>query len=188
MSRRISPCVAIYRNTTGEDLVLCPTELAMTDRREKELSDLGFLSLCYFKQTDYSVFFGSQTMQQAIKYDNPQATANAALSASLPYMLNVSRFAHYMKCMIRDCIGSHMNKQDLQKYLQNWITQYVTLNDSNDNNIKAKYPLRGALVTVEENESQPGCYYAIVKISPHFQMESVNISTRLVVDIKENKS
>lgn len=172
-----------YRNNAGEDLILCPTEIAVTDRREKELSDLGFLSLCYFKQTDYSVFFGGQTMEKSLVYDNDEATGNAALSSSLPYMLNVSRFAHYMKCIIRDCIGSNMTKNDIQQYLQNWISKYVTLNESNDDDIKIKYPLRGASVQVEEKVDAPGHYFAIVRIIPHLQLETVNLSMRMVVNL-----
>ena len=127
-----------YRNIAGENISLCPTEIAITDRREKELSNLGFLSLCYFKQTNYSVFFGSQTVQKPLIYDDDEATGNANLSASLPYMLNVSRFAHYMKCMMRDCIGSHMSKKNIEDYLQNWISRYVTLNETSDNTLKVK--------------------------------------------------
>ena len=174
-----------YRNSAGETISLCPTETPLTDRREKELSELGFLSLCYFKQTDYGVFFGSQTMQKPLIYDNDEATGNSHLSASLPYMLNVSRFAHYMKCMMRDYVGSHTSKEDIEQYLQNWISRYVTLNDTTDNELKVKFPLRGAMVTVEEDISKTGVYFATVKIIPHFQLEAINISMRLVVSIKE---
>jgi type VI secretion system protein ImpC len=182
-----SMAIYTYRSTTGEDLILCPTEIAITDRREKELNDLGFLSLCYFKQSDYSVFFSGQTMEKPLIYDNDDATGSSALSSSLPYMLNVSRFAHYMKCMIRDCIGSNMTKNDIQQFLQNWISGYVTLNDSNDENIKIKYPLRGANVEIQEKLDQPGHYFAIVRIIPHFQLESINMSMRMVVNLP-NKS
>ena len=172
-----------YRTNTGEELILCPTEISITDRREKELSDLGFLSLCYFKQTDYSVFFSSQTTIKPQIYDNPIATGNAALSSSLPFMLIVSRFAHYMKCMMRDYIGSNMTKDDVQQYLQNWIARYVTLNETADVETKRRYPLKQAAVEVEERPGEVGHYYAIVRIIPHFQLESINISTRLVVDL-----
>ncbi len=176
-----------YRNYAGEDIVLCPTEIALTDRREKELSDLGFLSLCYFKKTDYSVFFGSQTVQKPLIYDQDEATGNAALSASLPYILNVSRFAHYMKCMMRDCIGSNMSRKDIEDYLQNWISRYVILNETSDNVLKTKFPLRGASVKVEEDIAKPGNYFAVIKVIPHFQLEAINISMRLVVDIKDKQ-
>jgi type VI secretion system protein ImpC len=175
--------IHLYENSAGESLILCPTEMAITDRREKELSDLGFLSLCYFKQSDYSVFFGSQTVQKALIYDNPEATGNAQLSTSLAFMLNVSRFAHYMKCMIRDCIGSNKSKENIEEYLQNWIADYVTLSEDNDDDIKSRYPLKAASVQVQEKIENPGHYSAIVKIIPHFQLESINISTRLVVNL-----
>jgi type VI secretion system protein ImpC len=172
-----------YRTNTGEEFVLCPTETSITDRREKELSDLGFLSLCYFKQTDYSVFFSSQTTIKPQIYDNPIATGNAALSSSLPFMLIASRFAHYMKCMMRDYIGSNMTKEEVQQYLQSWIARYVTLNETADSETKRRYPLKQAAVEVEERPGEVGHYYAIVRIIPHFQLESINISTRLVVDL-----
>ena len=177
-----------YKNFAGEDMMLCPTETPITDRKEKELSDLGFLSLCYFKQTDYSVFFGCQTFQKPLNYDDPKATANGLLSTSLPFMLNASRFAHYMKCMIRDCIGSNMDRQDIETYLQHWIAKYVILNETNDDDLKIKYPLKGASVEVIEKEGQPGNYYAIVRIIPHLQLESINISTRLVVSLPTKNS
>jgi type VI secretion system protein ImpC len=177
-----------YKNFAGEDMMLCPTETPITDRKEKELSDLGFLSLCYFKQSDYSVFFGSQTFQKPLKYDDPKATANALLSTSLPFMLNASRFAHYMKCMIRDCIGSNMSREDVEDYLQKWISGYVILNETNDDDLKIKYPLKGASVQVMEKEGQPGNYYAVVRLIPHLQLETINISTRLVVSLPVKNS
>jgi type VI secretion system protein ImpC len=179
--------IYVYKNFAGENSMICPTEIPITDRREKELSDLGFLSLCYFKQTDYSVFFGGQTFQKPVNYDDPTAKANSLLSTSMPFMLNASRFAHYMKCMIRDCVGSNMSRENLETYLQDWINNYVIVNETDDLSLKVKYPLRGASIEVKEKEGQPGNYTAIVRIIPHLQLESVNISTRLVVDLPKKE-
>ncbi len=169
-----------YKTTNGDVELKCPSEIAITDRREKELSDLGFISLCHAKGTDYSVFFGSQSAQKPKKYNLPSATANAAISARLPYLLNASRFAHYIKVIMRDKIGSFITASEVQTYLQNWIADYVLLSDTASQDLKAQYPLREAKITVLEIPGAPGAYKAVMFLRPHFQLEELTVSLRLV--------
>jgi len=133
----------------------CPTEIAITDRREKELSDLGFISLVHCKGKDYAAFFGGQTAQKPPKYDTPQANANARLSCVLPYMLAASRFAHYLKVIMRDKVGSFMSADNVQVFLNRWIGDYVLGKDDAGQEIKAKYPLREARVDVSDTPENP---------------------------------
>ena len=129
----------------------CPTELGITDRREAELSGLGFLPLCHYKNTDYAVFFGAQSAQKPKKYDRPEATANAAISARLPYLMATGRFAHFLKVMARDKIGSFREREDMQKWLNEWILNYVDGDPaSSTQETKARKPLAAAEVVVEE--------------------------------------
>lgn len=143
----------------------CPTEIGITDRREAELSKLGFLPLCHYKNTDYAVYFGSQTTQKPLKYDNPYACTNAAISARLPYVLATARFAHYLKIMARDKLGSFMEIQECETWLNRWILNYVNGNASTKQELKAKYPLAEAKVEVIEILGQPGAYNAIVMVA-----------------------
>ena len=161
----------------------CPTELAITDRREAELSKLGFLPLCHYKNTDYSVFFGGQTVQKPKKYAEPDATANAAISARLPYIMATSRFAHYLKVMARDKIGSFMEASDCEEWLNRWITNYVTADPKPSEDTKARYPLREARVTVQEIPGAPGSYNAVAHLRPWLQMEELTTSLRMVAKI-----
>lgn len=177
-----------YTSLSGELSYLCPTEIAITDRREKELSDLGFLPLCYFKKTNYAVFFGGQTAILPTKYSEDSATANSQLSSSLPCLLSASRFVHYMKCMIRDYIGSISSQDDIQMKLQKWLAGYVTLNTAASMEVKARFPLAAAKVQVFEKLGEPGQYYAVVYVKPHFQLESIDISTRLVAELPSKKT
>ena len=172
-----------FRTTEGDLALKCPTEIAITDRREKELSDLGFISLCHCKGTDYAAFFGGQTAQKPKKYDTASATSNANLSARLPYILAASRFAHYIKVIMRDKIGSFMTRDQVQKFLQRWISNYVLLNDSAPQGLKAKYPLREARVDVFDVPGNPGKYRATVFLRPHFQLEELTASIRLVAEL-----
>lgn len=172
-----------FKTSNGDVELKCPSEVAITDRREKELSDLGFISLCHAKGTDYAVFFGSQSTQKAKKYNLPSATANAAISARLPYLLNASRFAHYIKVMVRDKIGSFMTADEVQKYLQTWLADYVLLSDSAPQALKAQYPLREGKVTVVEVPGAPGAYKAVLFLRPHFQLEELTVSLRLVASL-----
>ncbi|MGN1281792.1 MAG: type VI secretion system contractile sheath large subunit [Succinivibrio sp.] len=161
----------------------CPTEIAITDRREAELSKNGFLPLCYWKNTDYAVFLGGQTVNKAKEYDNPDATANAALSARLPYIFATCRFAHYLKCIVRDKVGSFKERADMERWLSDWISNYVTSDPNASEEVKAKYPLSEAKVTVEDIEGQPGYYSAKFYLRPHYQLEGLTTSLRLTTKV-----
>jgi type VI secretion system protein ImpC len=161
----------------------CPTEIAITDRREAELSKCGFLPLCHYKNTDYAVFFGAQTAQKPRKYDKPDATANAAISARLPYLMATSRFAHYLKVMARDKIGSFMEAKDCERWLNTWIQGYVNSNPTGGQEMRAKYPLAEAKVEVKEIPGAPGSYNAVAYLRPWLQMEELTTSMRLVARI-----
>lgn len=169
-----------FKTTDGDIAVKCPTEVAITDRREKELSDLGFMSLCYCKDTDYAAFFSGQTVQKAKIYNDATANANALISLRLPYILNASRFAHYLKAMMRDKVGSFMSRQEVSIYLNTWISQYVLLTDIAPESVKASFPLREARVDVAEIPGKPGSYTAVVFLRPFFQLEELTVSLRLV--------
>ncbi len=161
----------------------CPTEIAITDRREAELSKNGFLPLIHWKNTDYAVFLGGQTVNSPAEYDSPDATANAALSARLPYIFAASRFSHYLKCIVRDKIGSFKERIDMERFLSDWISQYVTGDPNASEEVKAKYPLAEAKVEVESVEGQPGYYNARFYLRPHYQLEGLTASLRLVTKV-----
>ena len=163
----------------------CPTEIGITDRREAELSKLGFLSLGHYKNTDYAVFFGAQTTQKPKKYDRPAATENAAISARLPYIMASSRFAHYLKVMGRDKVGSFMEAKNCEDWLNRWIQNYVNSNVDAGQDMKAKYPLREAKVTVSEVPGAPGSYNAVAHLRPWLQMEELTASLRMVARIPQ---
>ncbi len=173
----------IFQSDDGDMDAKCPTEIAITDRREFELSNLGFLPLCHYKNTDYSVFFGAQSVQKPKKYDRPEATANAAISARLPYIMASGRFAHYLKIMARDKIGSFMEAGDVQRWLNRWITNYVNANENAGPEMKARYPLREARVEVREIPGKPGSYNAVAHLRPWLQMEELTTSLRMVARI-----
>ena len=172
-----------FKTSDGDLAVKCPTEVAITDRREKELSDLGFMSICYCKDTDYAAFFSSQTTQLPKTYNEDAANANARISARLPYMLNASRFAHYIKAMMRDKIGSFMSQQEVSQYLNSWIAQYILLSDVAPESVKASFPLREARIDVSEVPGKPGSYTAVVFLRPFFQLEELTASLRLVASL-----
>ena len=161
----------------------CPTEIGITDRREAELSKLGFLPLCHYKNTDYAVFFGAQTTQKPRKSDNPDESANAAISARLPYIMATSRIAHFLKVMARDKIGSFMEAGDAEQWLNSWINGYVNASPGASPEMKARYPLADARVEVKEVPGQPGVYNAIAYMRPWLQMEELTASLRLVANI-----
>ena len=163
----------------------CPTEIGITDRREAELSNEGFLSLCHFKNTDYSVFFGAQTCQRPKKYNKPDATANAAISARLPYIMASSRIAHYLKCIARDKIGSFMERKDMEDFLRTWIAGYVLADDKPSAEMKAKYPLAEAQIDVQEIPGAPGSYNAVAILRPWLQMEELTTSLRMVAKLPQ---
>jgi type VI secretion system protein ImpC len=172
-----------FKTPDGDIALKCPTEAIVTDRREKELSDLGFIALCHCKGTDYAAFFGGQTTQKPLVYNTNEANANAAISARLPYILAASRFAHYIKSIMRDKIGSFMTKDNVAKYLNTWIANYVLLSDDAPQSVKAKYPLREARVDVYDIPGKPGSYRSVVYLKPHFQMEELSVSIRLVATL-----
>lgn len=158
----------------------CPTEIAITDRREKELSDNGMLALCHYKNTDYAVFFGGQSAHQPQKFMDPDDQSNANLSARLPYMFACCRFAHYLKCMVRDKIGSLSSRDDMSKMLNDWIMNYVEPDQTANERRKAERPLAAAKVVVEDIEGDPGNYKAKFLLRPHFQLEGMTVSMSLV--------
>jgi len=172
-----------FKTTDGDIALKCPTETSITDRREKELSDLGFISLCHCKGTDYAAFFGGQTAQKPKIYNLDDANANANLSARLPYILAASRFAHYIKVIMRDKIGSFLTRENVEKYLNTWIASYVVLNDNASQAVKAKFPLREARIDVYEIPGKPGSYRSVIYLRPHFQMEELTASIRMVATL-----
>ena len=161
----------------------CPTEIGITDRREAELSKLGFLPLCHYKNTDYAVFFGAQSTQIPKKFNDPDASANAAISARLPYIMATSRIAHYLKVMARDKIGSFVEASEAETWLNDWINQYVNAAPGASAEMKARYPLAEARVEVKEVPGQPGVYNAVAWMRPWLQMEELSASMRLVANI-----
>ncbi len=172
-----------FETDEGEVAMKCPTEVAITDRREKEFADNGFIPLVHCKGTDYAAFFGTQSANKAKKYDSDAANANARLSTQLQYIFAVSRFAHYMKSMMRDKIGSFMSRKDCEMFLNQWINNYVTDDDTASPTTKAQYPLREARVDVSEIPGKPGCYRAVAFMRPHFQLDELSVSLRLVADL-----
>jgi type VI secretion system protein ImpC len=167
----------------GDVAMKCPTEVPITDRREKELADLGFVPLVHCKGTDYAAFFSVQSAQKPKLYDLDSANANARLSTQIPYIMAVSRFAHYLKAMMRDKIGSFMSREDAQIYLNRWINTYVIPDDTASPAMKARCPLREARVDVTEINGKPGAYRAVAFLRPHFQLDELTVSLRLVADL-----
>ncbi|MBM3633350.1 MAG: type VI secretion system contractile sheath large subunit [Alphaproteobacteria bacterium] len=172
-----------FKTTDGDIALKCPTETSITDRREKELSDLGFISLCHCKGTDYAAFFGGQTAQKPKIYNLEDANANSNLSARLPYILAASRFAHYIKVIMRDKIGSFLTRGNVEDYLNTWIASYVVMNDNASQPVKAKFPLREARIDVYEVPGKPGSYRSVIYLRPHFQMEELTASIRMVATL-----
>jgi type VI secretion system protein ImpC len=172
-----------FETDEGEVAMKCPTEVAVTDRREKEFADNGFIPLVHCKGTDYAAFFAVQSANKAKKYDTDAANANARLSTQMQYIMAVSRFAHYLKSMMRDKIGSFMSRSDAERFLNRWIKQYVIASDNVGAEHKAKQPLREARVDVVEVPGKPGCYRAVAFLRPHFQLDELSVSLRLVADL-----
>lgn len=166
----------------------CPTEIAITDRREAELAANGFMPLSHWKNTDYAVFVGAQSLHKPAEYDDADATANANLGARLPYLFATTRFAHYLKCIVRDKVGSFKERADMEKWLNNWIMQYVEPDPSNaSEEAKARRPLAAAEVVVEEVEGNPGYYSSKFFLRPHYQLEGLSVSLRLVSKLPSQK-
>ena len=170
-----------FPDEDGGVAMKCPTEIAISDRREAELAKNGFMPLIFKKNSDFAAFIGAQSLQKPQEYQDPAATANANLSARLPYLFASCRFAHYLKCMVRDKIGSTKTQGQLQDWLQSWLNQYIDSSpDSSPEEWKATHPLAEGLVVVEANEADPGYYSAKFYLKPHYQLEGLTVSLRLV--------
>lgn len=165
----------------------CPTEIGITDRREKELADCGFMPISHWKNTDYAVFVGAQSLQKPAQYDDPDATANANLAARLPYLFASCRFAHYLKCMVRDKIGGFATRESMEAWLNKWIGRFVDSNPTATDEVKARFPLSEAQVVVEEVEGNPGYYTSKFFLKPHYQLEGLTVSLRLVSKLPSQK-
>lgn len=159
----------------------CPTEIAITDRRSAELDKMGLMPVVHRKNSDMAAFIGAQSLAKPEEYDDPGASANSQLSARLPYMFACSRFAHYLKCIVRDKIGSFSTREDMEGWLSNWIVNYVDGDPANSSEeTKARKPLAAAKVVVEEVEENPGYYTSKFYLKPHYQLEGLTVSLRLV--------
>ncbi|NBC12503.1 MAG: type VI secretion system contractile sheath large subunit [Gammaproteobacteria bacterium] len=166
----------------------CPTEIAISDRREAELAKNGFMPLVHKKNSDFAAFIGAQSLQKPFEYDDPDATANANLAARLPYLFATCRFAHYLKCIVRDKVGSFKERDDMQRWLNQWILQYVDGNPAiSSEETKARKPLAAAEVQVEEVEGNPGYYTSKFFLRPHYQLEGLTVSLRLVSKLPSAK-
>jgi type VI secretion system protein ImpC len=172
-----------FRTESGDLAMKCPTEVPISDRREKELADLGFVPLVHQKGTDKACFFSVQSAQKPKAYDTPAATANARISAQLPYIFAVSRFAHYLKAIMRDKIGGFASRGEVEQFLNRWISNYVVSNDSAGFTLKAQCPLREARIDVSEIPGKPGAYRAVAFLRPHFQLDELTMSLRLVAEL-----
>lgn len=175
-----------YTSDDGDQDLLCPTEIAITDRREAELGRLGFLPLCHYRNTQFAVFFGAQTVHAAKRYDTAEATANALIATRLSYLLATSRITHYLKIIARDRLGSHLEASDLEVWLNRWINRYVNGNKDASTEMKAKYPLAAAKISVIVDPNSPGHYQLIAWLRPWLQLEELTASLRLVTHIPQN--
>ena len=178
--------VHTFKTDDGEIALKCPTEVAITDRNEKLLSDLGFIGLVHCKNTDYAAFFSGQSVQKPKTYNTDAANANARLSTQLPYIFAVSRIAHFMKAIMRDKIGSFASRASVENFLNNWLAQYVLLDDTASQEAKSKYPLREASVEVVEVPGKPGVFRAAAFLRPHFQLDELTVSLRLVAELPKS--
>lgn len=172
-----------FKTDEGDTVLKCPTEVAITDRREKELNDLGFIAIVNSKGSDYAAFFGGQTANKSKVYNLDSANANAALSSRLPYVLAASRFAHYIKVIMRDKVGSFQTRDTVENYLNTWLAQYILLDTNATQGEKARFPLAEGRVDVTDVPGKPGAYRATVFLRPHFQMEELTTSIRLVAEL-----
>ncbi len=176
-----------FQTDDGDIAMKCPTEIAITDRRENELAKLGFIPLSFYKGTTNAVFMATQSANEPTQYLNADANANARLSSQMQYIFAVSRFAHFLKSMMRDKIGSFMSREQCQTFLNTWIANYVLLDDSAPQDIKAKFPLREARIEVSEDPAKPGVYKAVAFLRPHFQLDELTVSLRLVARLPAAK-
>ncbi len=174
-----------FKTGSGDIAMKCPTETQISDRREKELADLGFAPLVHCKGTPNAAFFSVQSAQKPKLYDSDAASANSRLSAQLPYIFAVSRFAHYLKVMMRDKIGGYTSRGEIEAFLNQWISNYVVSNDDAAFSVKAQRPLREARVDVVEIPGKPGAFSAVAYLRPHFQLDELSVSMRLVAELPQ---
>jgi type VI secretion system protein ImpC len=172
-----------FKTDDGEVALKCPTEIAITDRRENELAYLGFIPLIHCKGADYAAFFGAQSTNKPLKFDTDAANANARLSAQLQYIFACSRFAHYLKAMMRDKIGAFMTRQDCENFLNRWISHYTLATAEAGQELKARHPLKEARIDVQEVSGKPGVYRAVAFLNPHYQLDELTVSLRLVAEL-----
>ena len=172
-----------FRTDKGEVALKCPTEVALTERRDNEFAELGFIPLVHCKDTDYAAFFKANTPNKPPKFNTAAANANARLSMQLPYIFATSRFAHYLKVMMRDKIGGFMSREECERYLNKWIANYISADDMAPQSVKAQYPLREARIDVEEVPGKPGAYRAVAFLRPHFQLDELTVALRLVAEL-----
>jgi type VI secretion system protein ImpC len=182
------PCHTFPSDDGGVDMK-CPTEIAISDRREAELAKNGFMPLIHRKNSDVAAFIGAQSLNNPAEYDDADATANANLAARLPYMFSTCRFAHYLKCIVRDKVGSFKDRAAMERWLQDWILQYVDGDPANSSEqVKARKPLAAAEVTVSDVEGNPGYYTSVFHLKPHYQLEGLTVSLRLVSKLPSEKA
>jgi type VI secretion system protein ImpC len=180
--------VHVFPTDDGGVDVICPTEVAISDRREAELSKNGFLPLVHMKNSGVAAFIGAQSLHKPAEYDDPEATANANLAARLPYLFACCRFAHYLKCIVRDKVGSYKSKEEMQRWLHKWAMEYVDGSPKLSSDlVKAMKPLSDVAVTLEEVEGNPGYYTSKFYLKPHYQLEGLTVSLRLVSKIRAIK-
>ncbi len=172
-----------FKTDEGEVALKCPTEIAITERRDREISDLGFIPLVHCKGRDFAAFFAVQSTQKPKKYNTDEANANARLSTQLQYILATSRFAHYLKSIMRDKIGKFMTRQNCEDFLNKWITEYVLLDDNASQEAKSQKPLRQARIDVSDDPRKPGVYKAVAFLKPHYQLDELTVSLRLVAEL-----
>jgi type VI secretion system protein ImpC len=175
--------VHTFKSINGDESYKIPTEIAITDRRELELSELGFMPVVYCKNSNKAAIFGGQTIKKPDIFDDPVAEANSRLSTVLPYVMACNRVGHFIKVMMRDKIGSFKSREEIETFLNNWVMNYVLAKDDAGHELKARYPLREARIDVVEDPSRPGCYKAVAFLRPHFQLEKLTTSIRLVTDL-----
>ncbi len=181
--------VHVFPTDDGGVDMKCPTEISISDRREAELAKNGLMPLVFRKNSDLAAFIGAQSLNNPSLFEDDDATANARLSGRLPYLFAVCRFAHYLKCIVRDKVGSFKERADMQIWLNNWISQYVDTNPATASELdKARRPLAGAEVVVEEIPGNPGYYTAKFFLRPHFQLEGLTVSLRLVSKLPSAKA
>jgi type VI secretion system protein ImpC len=181
--------VPVFPTADGEVDMRGVTEIALSERREAELAGSGFIPLVQRKNEGIAAFVSAQSLQKPQTYDDPAATANAIISARLPYLFACCRFAHFIKCMVRDKIGTTMDRAALERWLAGWLSGYVDGAPANSpEEWKASHPLEEARVVVEERDDQPGQYDARFFLRPHYQLEGLTVALRLVSRLQSGQA